>query len=69
MIKQLLGFLMGLLSWPLILLGGVLCILNLVLFAGGFPGYRISLYINGAILALVGYLFRIIGERFRRIRY
>ena len=66
---QLLGWVFSILSWPLILLGGVIFVLNIVLLGGGFPSYRFSLFINGALLAGLGYLFRLLGERFRRVRY
>jgi drug/metabolite transporter (DMT)-like permease len=69
MIKQLIGWLLYIISMPLILSGGALFVIYLAIYSIGAGDGKIVYFTYAIVMVLLGFLARTIGERLRRIRY
>lgn len=67
--QRVLGSILWYLSWPLMMTGAALFIVNLLLSASNIASKSTVQFVNALLLVGVGFLFRIIGDRLRHIRW
>jgi drug/metabolite transporter (DMT)-like permease len=69
MIKQMIGWLLYIISMPLILGGGAFFVVYLAIYSIGAGDHKIVYFTYAVVMVILGLLARTIGERLKRIRY
>ncbi len=69
MIKRTIGFVLFIASYPLILLGAAVFVINLLLISGNFAHKSAYDFVTAAVAVGVGFLFRSIGRHLQNVRY
>ena len=69
MLKKTIGWILFILSYPLIFVGATLFVVNLLLFSMSLSAKSTADFITPLVMAGVGYVCRLVGQRLQRISY